>query len=168
MYSTILYSTLQVEGGYYSDTELQCQAFQICVRDGLGDLTKYSFLCPNGSLFDQQYFICDFWFNVDCSQAESLYFLNEDIDAERQANIGAVFTGKPAVVGGQGRGNSLQGQASGGSRGQGGGFSGGRGQQGGGGVRPGSGYGSPRGTRDVVRVVENLLEEQGEEEGDWE
>ena len=30
-------------------------------------LTKYSLLCPNGTLFNQQYFICDWWFNVDCS-----------------------------------------------------------------------------------------------------
>ena len=28
---------------------------------------RYSFLCPNGTLFEQQYFICDWWFNVDCS-----------------------------------------------------------------------------------------------------
>ena len=29
--------------------------------------SRYSFLCPNGTLFQQQYFICDWWFNVDCS-----------------------------------------------------------------------------------------------------
>ena len=79
-----------MEGGYYSDPELECQAFQICVADSLGGLNKYSFLCPNGSLFDQQYFICDFWFNVDCSQAETLYSLNDALAAEREANIGAV------------------------------------------------------------------------------
>jgi hypothetical protein len=37
-------------------------------RDGTGSLSKYSFLCPNGTLFNQVYFICDWWFNVDCSQ----------------------------------------------------------------------------------------------------
>ena len=79
-----------MEGGYYSDTALQCQAFHVCVRISELELTKYSFLCPNGSLFDQQYFICDFWFNVDCSQAESLYSLNDALAAEREANIGAV------------------------------------------------------------------------------
>ena len=36
----------QVEGGYYSDPEAECQAFHIC-----GD--------PNGSLFNQEYFVCD-------------------------------------------------------------------------------------------------------------
>ena len=58
----------QVDGGYYADTEGECQPFHICSSDGNGGLTKFSFLCPNGTLFNQQYFICDWWFNVDCSQ----------------------------------------------------------------------------------------------------
>ena len=45
----------------------------------------YSFLCPNGTIFNQEYFICDWWFNFDCSSAEGLYSLNEDIAAEREA-----------------------------------------------------------------------------------
>ena len=32
------------------------QAFHIC---GGISLTQYSFLCPNGSLFNQEYFVCD-------------------------------------------------------------------------------------------------------------
>merc|ERR1719228_2565971 len=60
----------QVEGGYYADPEADCQAFHICAADAEGGLTKYSFLCPNRTLFNQQYFICDWWFNVDCSLAE--------------------------------------------------------------------------------------------------
>ena len=72
--------------GYYADPEADCQAFHICANLGDGDLTKYSFLCPNGTLFNQQYFICDWWFNVDCSLSESLYSLNEDIAAEQAAN----------------------------------------------------------------------------------
>ena len=60
--------------GYYADTEAECQAFHICTDFGTGDLTKYSFLCPNGTLFNQQYFICDWWFNVDCSQVGSNHF----------------------------------------------------------------------------------------------
>merc|ERR1712106_3866 len=67
--------------GYYADPEAECQAFHICADFGYSDLTKYSFLCPNGTLFNQQYFICDWWFNVDCSQAEDFYSLNEDIAA---------------------------------------------------------------------------------------
>ena len=78
-----------VEGGYYADPEAECQAFHICGSDGNGGLTKYSFLCPNGTIFQQQYFVCDWWFNVDCSLAESLYSLNDQVDAERQANSGS-------------------------------------------------------------------------------
>merc|ERR1719309_1721008 len=74
----------QVDGGYYGDPEAECQAFHICASDGNGGLTKYSFLCPNGTLFNQRYFVCDWWFNVDCSQAEQLYSINEDIARERE------------------------------------------------------------------------------------
>merc|ERR1712077_123316 len=75
----------QVDGGYYADPEAECQAFHICTADGAGGLAKYSFLCPNGTLFNQNYFICDWWFNFDCSTAEELYSLNDDIAAEREA-----------------------------------------------------------------------------------
>merc|ERR1712165_200012 len=78
-----------VEGGYYADVEAECQVFHICGNDGNGGLTKYSFLCPNGTIFQQQYFVCDWWFNVDCSLAEDLYTLNDQYAAEREANIGA-------------------------------------------------------------------------------
>jgi len=74
----------QIEG-YYADTDADCQAFHICAPDGSSSLLKYSFLCPNGTLFNQQYFICDWWFNVDCSQAPSFYSLNADIAAAAAA-----------------------------------------------------------------------------------
>merc|ERR1719474_2467460 len=79
----------QVDGGYYADPEAECQAFHICANDGNGGLTKYSFLCPNGTIFQQQYFVCDWWFNVDCSLAEQFYSLNDEVAAEREANSGA-------------------------------------------------------------------------------
>eukprot|EP00094_Tigriopus_californicus_P009250 TCALIF_08918-PA protein Name:"Protein of unknown function" AED:0.36 eAED:0.38 QI:0/0/0/0.2/0.75/0.4/5/0/623 len=75
----------QVDGGYYADPEAECQVFHICSNDGLGGLTKNSFLCPNGTIFNQEYFICDWWFNFDCGEAEGLYSLNDDIAAEREA-----------------------------------------------------------------------------------
>ena len=46
--------------------------FHICTADGAGGLAKYSFLCPNGTIFNQNYFICDWWFNVDCSESAAL------------------------------------------------------------------------------------------------
>ena len=76
----------QVDGGYYGDPEAECQAFHICANDGNSGLTKFSFLCPNGTLFQQQYFVCDWWFNVDCSTTQDFWSLNDEIAAERQAS----------------------------------------------------------------------------------
>ena len=66
--------------GYYADPEAECQAFHICANFGDANLVKYSFLCPNGTLFNQQYFICDWWFNVDCDIADTFYGLNSITD----------------------------------------------------------------------------------------
>merc|ERR1719249_598978 len=88
----------QVDGGYYADPEAECQAFHICTAEGQGGLAKYSFLCPNGTILNQNYFICDWWFNFDCSEAEGLYSLNDEIAAEREALAGdqAVYGAPPA------------------------------------------------------------------------
>merc|ERR1711874_763974 len=75
----------RVEGGYYADTEAECQPFHVCSADRDGGLARNSFLCPNGTLFNQENFVCEYWFNVDCSQAESFYGLNDNIGVE-QAN----------------------------------------------------------------------------------
>merc|ERR1711892_1142323 len=69
----------RVEGGYYADPEADFQPFHVCSADRDGGLTKNSFLCPNGTLFNQENFVCEYWFNVDCSQAESFYGLNDNI-----------------------------------------------------------------------------------------
>ena len=42
----------RTEGGYYADQEADCQPFHVCVNEG-GSLSKFSFLCPNGTLFNQ-------------------------------------------------------------------------------------------------------------------
>jgi len=75
--------------GYYADTEAKCQVFHICTTDDKGALSTVSFLCPNGTTFNQNYFICDWWFNFDCSEAEGLYSLNDKIAAEREELAGA-------------------------------------------------------------------------------
>ena len=84
----------KLDGGFYADPEANCQSFHICTTDGHSGLTKYSFLCPNGTIFNQNYFICDWWFNFDCSSAEGLYKLNEEIAAEREA-AGAAAASAP-------------------------------------------------------------------------
>merc|ERR1712126_322132 len=54
--------------GYYADPDTKCQVFHICANDSSQGKLKYSFLC-------------DWWFNVDCSLAEDFYSLNEDAAA---------------------------------------------------------------------------------------
>jgi len=76
----------RVEGGYYADTEAECQPFHVCSADRDGGLARNSFLCPNGTLFNQENFVCEYWFNVDCSQAESFYGLNDNIGTVEQGD----------------------------------------------------------------------------------
>lgn len=40
----------------------QKQVFYICVGSGPGE----AMLCPNGTLFSQDFLVCDWWFNIDC------------------------------------------------------------------------------------------------------
>ena len=83
----------RVHGGYYADIEADCQPFHICADLGDGTKYKYSFLCPNGTMFSQAYFICDWWFNVDCSASESFYSLNEEVVGG--LDIGGIPNGIP-------------------------------------------------------------------------
>lgn len=58
--------------GYYADVEAQCQVFHICQEMGRSD----AFLCPNGTIFSQQYFVCVWWHDFDCATAPQFYNLN--------------------------------------------------------------------------------------------
>ncbi len=44
--------------GYYADPELGCQAYHVC----LSGSRKVSFLCPNGTIFHQAGFTCEWWY----------------------------------------------------------------------------------------------------------
>jgi len=65
----------QKSGGYFADVdEGRCQVFHVC-----HDERKFSFLCPNGTIFDQKVFVCNWWFNVDCAASKDFYDLNAAI-----------------------------------------------------------------------------------------
>ncbi|XP_042242422.1 uncharacterized protein LOC121879721, partial [Homarus americanus] len=51
--------------GFYADTEARCQVWHYCDLDG----RQASFLCPNGTMFNQAFFVCDWWYNLDCQSA---------------------------------------------------------------------------------------------------
>jgi len=50
-----------------------------------------AFLCPNGTLFNQQVFVCDWWFNVDCNASPEFYSRNQYL----YAGPGIGIDGKP-------------------------------------------------------------------------
>jgi hypothetical protein len=58
--------------------------FHICQKGGQMD----SFLCPNGTIFNQRYLVCDWYYNVDCSQAEGLWRETNEavVNAMREAD----------------------------------------------------------------------------------
>ncbi|XP_033211361.1 mucin-5AC isoform X2 [Belonocnema kinseyi] len=68
-----------VKGGYYADLETNCQVFHICDQG-----RKISFLCPNGTIFQQSQLICDWWFKVDCSKSAELYEQSAELLAEEE------------------------------------------------------------------------------------
>lgn len=58
--------------GMYANVETGCQAYHVC-HDGREGHQGASFLCTNGTIFNQKEFTCDWWYNVDCAAAPSLY-----------------------------------------------------------------------------------------------
>ena len=59
------------------------QVFHVCHHDGRQD----SFLCPNGTVFNQKYFVCDWWYNFNCEDAPFFYPVNAVIGySEHQGN----------------------------------------------------------------------------------
>nr|XP_033341919.1 myb-like protein AA [Megalopta genalis] len=63
--------------GMYANVETGCQVYHIC-HDGREGHQGASFLCPNGTIFSQREFSCDWWHNVKCAEAIALYSLNLD------------------------------------------------------------------------------------------
>ncbi|XP_013136945.1 PREDICTED: uncharacterized protein LOC106102083 [Papilio polytes] len=58
------------EPGYYADTDTNCQVFRVCTVGATYGFQ--SFLCPNGTLFNQAVFVCDWWMNVNCKNSEEV------------------------------------------------------------------------------------------------
>lgn len=65
--------------GYYADTHNNCQLFHIClpIEDEEGDIistNQWTFLCGNGTMFDQQTLSCNYAEDAfPCEEAELLY-----------------------------------------------------------------------------------------------
>ena len=63
------------DDGLYSDVDTQCQAWHQCLAPD----RMWTFLCPNGTIFNQEIFTCVWWFNYDCQTSVGLYDLNSSL-----------------------------------------------------------------------------------------
>ncbi|XP_058059191.1 uncharacterized protein LOC131210024 [Anopheles bellator] len=82
----------KILGGYYADSETQCQMFHVCVKVAGVGIQDFRFLCPNGTAFDQEAQICADWGDVDC-EAATLYYGSDNFDLYR---LGSGFESKRA------------------------------------------------------------------------
>jgi len=76
--------------GIYADQETGCQVFHICQDGGRMD----SFFCPNLTLFNQRFFVCDWSYNVDCDSAHLYFSLNSGLYLSPDTISNAI---KPAI-----------------------------------------------------------------------
>ncbi|XP_075726293.1 uncharacterized protein LOC142768230 [Rhipicephalus microplus] len=95
----ISFSCADRELGYYADIGNDCKIFHVCnpmvLSDGQLATMQYSFVCPNGTLFDQQTFTCTVPpGTAPCVQAESFYYLNRHVG---QAGPESVPVASPPV-----------------------------------------------------------------------
>lgn len=93
--------------GYYADVEGQCQPFHVCNEMLGGEMMKISFLCPNGTIFNQEGFACQWWNQVDCAASEQFYNKNEEIgkvpENAGQSNSAAASSSQQRPQGSQSR-----------------------------------------------------------------
>ncbi|XP_076369670.1 uncharacterized protein LOC143256380 [Tachypleus tridentatus] len=60
-------------GEYYADLETRCRVYHVCLVDIGGQVKPTSFVCPNGTLFNQASRVCGPADRVHCSLATNYY-----------------------------------------------------------------------------------------------
>lgn len=75
--------------GYYADPDNDCQLFHVCLPvqfdDGRGSMYKWSFVCPEDTVFNQETFTCSRREDaINCQDSERFYGLNEDLGVSRK------------------------------------------------------------------------------------
>jgi len=82
--------------GYYADLETRCQVFHVCSKLPGDQYIQNSFLCPNGTIFQQETFSCQWWPDVECALSTEFYELNARIGIAPQS--GASSSIKEIIV----------------------------------------------------------------------
>merc|ERR1712035_206811 len=72
--------------GYYADLDTRCQVFHVCSKLPDGAYVQSSFLCPNGTIFQQESFSCQWWADVECASSANFYSLNAKIGVVPEPN----------------------------------------------------------------------------------
>ncbi len=57
----VVYGKFFFIAGYYADPDMGCQAYHVCLVDRGDQPRKVSFLCPNGTIFQQAILTCEWW-----------------------------------------------------------------------------------------------------------
>ncbi|XP_064100714.1 uncharacterized protein LOC135211328, partial [Macrobrachium nipponense] len=76
------FSCVERPYGYYADQDNSCRVFHICnpylFSDGEVQTYQYSFMCGEGSIFDQNEMTCKAEYEATpCQEAQNFYFRNE-------------------------------------------------------------------------------------------
>ncbi|XP_064099785.1 uncharacterized protein DDB_G0292186-like [Macrobrachium nipponense] len=77
------FSCVERPYGYYADQDNSCRVFHICnpylFSDGEVQTYQYSFMCNEGSIFDQSEMVCKAEYEATpCQEAQNFYFKNEE------------------------------------------------------------------------------------------
>ncbi|ERL88910.1 U-scoloptoxin(01)-Cw1a [Dendroctonus ponderosae] len=70
--------------GYYADVENDCQLFHVCLpmkyQDGRTQMFRWSFICPEETVFNQELFTCTRSDEsiIDCAESPRFYDLNRN------------------------------------------------------------------------------------------
>lgn len=89
--------------GYYADIENECQIFHVCLpvvySDGMEKNFRWSFICPEETVFSQEYFTCvrEEDLNFDCSESEYFYNLNENFGAVQNETAEPMDSASPTT-----------------------------------------------------------------------
>uniref|UniRef100_T1IMS5 Chitin-binding type-2 domain-containing protein n=1 Tax=Strigamia maritima TaxID=126957 RepID=T1IMS5_STRMM len=63
----------KITGGYYADTETDCQMFHVCARGNDNEVFDFKFLCTNETVFNQKSQTCEPRTHVACHSSSLLY-----------------------------------------------------------------------------------------------
>jgi hypothetical protein len=77
--------------GYYADIDNECQVFHICMpvvyADGREETIKWSFICPEQTIFDQANLVCSRPEDaLPCEESANYYNVNENFGKIPEAN----------------------------------------------------------------------------------